>query len=697
MDIESNKIKNSELFLLKYIQEKYAILIADEKRQNELEEGLMRSYSPCVSYASPEKEQNDVKMITGIAKDVNKNLSGLNSNKLKKVINDVFYNPEAMRLMACVSDVIFYGINLPPGNSVLHAKIRQYFRKIKQFGSDSVTGYALTGVFGQQEFKRGLSGRNDFLSSVDGLFVIKVPQNPNDNNNLVHEMIVATYGTNKLRNRIPNFAYVYSGMKCSPPWIKIDKEVATFCTPDFNQGRAGQAGTQNFSSGRASSSGFQMIQNQWAGFRQGLTSTPVVKSNNVSYLLYENINPSKTFSSLLKNMTVANFLNYYMQILLSIRMAYLECDFTHYDLHTDNVLIRDLVIDGTKRKVVLTYQTQNGQEYMESDAIATIIDFGTSHIRYKGENYGVYDKIPFSVLPDRGAPLFDAYKFLGFSIFEAYKDNNTSLVQELEKIFRFFNKSEDMLQAIKIQKDSFFALPYTPASNNIDEFIAHVRTECNCSFLSANKPGITVNHVDISPLRGSMGFVSLSRYVGLDKPDIKTIYDLNDYLPYFTNQAEVKTINIESVIFSSQEEAKKLISEYVSSLNNIYTFDLSNPRVTLKYDTMIKYRKQLDYMAEVWDKFSLSKMLVGAIDNVVTSIPLSNNYLDELNKVKQSLSEVITNYTQIFREWQEQLNADNQELDQIIKTPLYQQALLMDSRLSWYDTPRKNFKYVFTD
>ena len=127
------------------------------------------------------------------------------------------------------------------------------------------------------------------------------------------------------------------------------------------------------------------------------------------------------------------------------------------------------------------------------------------------------------------------------------------------------------------------------------------------------------------------------------------------------------------------------------------TFDLSNPRVTLMYNTMIKYRKQLDYMAEVWDKFSLSKMLVGAIDNVVTSIPLSNNYLDELNKMKQSLSEVITNYTQIFREWQEQLNADNQELDQIIKTPLYQQELLMDSRLSWYDTPRKNFKYVFTD
>lgn len=687
MNIVSKQFNESEVRLIKYIQDNYQTILAKEKQQLQDEESLMAKYSPCVSYVSPEKDQSDSKMTSGAASVFNKNLSGLKNQKLKQVINNLFYNPETMRLMACVSDVIFYGVNLPPGNSVLHAKIRQYFRKIRQFGGESVEGYALKGVFGQQEFKRS-SSRRDLLSDDSGLFVLKVPRDP-ANNNLVHEMIVATYGTNKLRNRIPNFAYIYSGMKCSPPWIKIDKDVATFCTPNFNSGSASIGGTPNFNSSTGG-----------VNSQVSATGTQSAKSNNVSYLLYENINPSKPFSDLLKTISIQTFLNYYIQLLLSLRMAYLECNFTHYDLHTDNVLVRDLVVDGTKRKVILTYQTPRGEEYMESDAIATIIDFGLGYIKYQDRDYGTYNRIPFSIMPDRPAPLFDAYKFLCFSIFEANSLGNSTLVGQLEKLFRFFNKDEPVLRALELQFHSRFSLPYSSASDKIDQFIEYVRTNYDCSFLSTKKPIVTIDKVDISPLRGAMGFVSLSRYVGLDAPEIKTIYDLNDYLPYLTNQAEFKRLTattMPDIIKGAQSESEKLFKEYKESLDHIYAIDLSNPLVTLRYDTMIKYRKQLDYMAEVWDKFSLAKMLRDTINNVVTSgIALSNTDLTELNKAKTIVESIIIEYSQIFDEWNEQLEIDNKILDDIVKSPIYQRGLIADQRLSWYDIPRKSFKYVFS-
>lgn len=60
--------------------------------------------------------------------------------------------------------------------------------------------------------------------------------------------------------------------------------------------------------------------------------------------------------------------------------------FTHYDLHTDNVLIRSI---HNNEMVLLPYKLNDMMYYLKTTQIATIIDYGRSFITYKGEPYGV--------------------------------------------------------------------------------------------------------------------------------------------------------------------------------------------------------------------------------------------------------------------------------------------------------------------
>src|SRR5690606_31884194 len=102
------------------------------------------------------------------------------------------------------------------------------------------------------------------------------------------------------------------------------------------------------------------------------------------------------------------------------------------DLHTNNVLVRESP-DGPGTLVAIPYETEVGKiEYLLTPGIATVIDYGFSHImtsvQGRQEHFGRSNLLPYSIFPDRPWPLHDAYKVLLFSLAQARYSGNTSLL-----------------------------------------------------------------------------------------------------------------------------------------------------------------------------------------------------------------------------------------------------------------------------
>ena len=225
-----------------------------------------------------------------------------------------------MKAAMCTADSIFYTSPYDVGSLYLNNRIRMYIHNLRQVGGESAEGYALVA---------------DFENAKD-MFVVKVSRSPSDDT-LLHELVVGLYGTNKLRQYIPNFAYVYGGFKCSPPLIDPEtKKVITWCLHD---------------------------------------------TNPVNYVLYENITPAVPMSKYLQTCTGKDFVNVYLQVLYALRLALKVSDYTHYDLHYENVLIREPSPGTISGPFQIAYETERGVEYVLTHVIPTFIDYGFSHIK----------------------------------------------------------------------------------------------------------------------------------------------------------------------------------------------------------------------------------------------------------------------------------------------------------------------------
>ena len=145
----------------------------------------------------------------------------------------------------------------------------------------------------------------------------------------------------------------------------------------------------------------------------------------------------------MKTCSSEEFLNQYLQTLFSLDIAEKEIGFTHYDLHDQNVLVRNPGF-GTFQ---MRYDLSNGQTYyVEMDKIATFIDYGHSHILYKDNSYGLhtYRLIPYCEFYDRVWTLHDSYKLLLFSAMDARKYNNLEVLNSCSRLLKFFNLKEDI-------------------------------------------------------------------------------------------------------------------------------------------------------------------------------------------------------------------------------------------------------------
>lgn len=165
-----------------------------------------------------------------------------------------------------------------------------------------------------------------------------------------------------------------------------------------------------------------------------------VLDNPVNYLIIENIPGGLTLSDNLKlpTTTFTDVISYLLQLSIALDWALHDHDFCHYDLHTDNVIMRHIGIMGQQTFVEMSFYGQpEVKRKIPTRYIPTIIDYGRSHVSYQNqetgeeEHFGYYLYPQWGIYYNRSRPAYDLYKLVGFivhEIFKSYTDRETLLV-----------------------------------------------------------------------------------------------------------------------------------------------------------------------------------------------------------------------------------------------------------------------------
>ena len=179
--------------------------------------------------------------------------------------------------------------------------------------------------------------------------------------------------------------------------------------------------------------------------------------------IYEEV-PGETLTTLLhEGMSFSHWLQAFTQILISLELAQRRTGFTHYDLHTSNIIIR------TDRQKGYSVSLDNLTYSIQSDTLVpVIIDLGTCSTIVDGRFIGTYN-YPNSGIFHFIVPGQDMYKFLVSSYFNS---TNTRTTQDILRVFSFFGSSDpyDVTQCkkqglIKARKEFCKAIPFSEVAS----------------------------------------------------------------------------------------------------------------------------------------------------------------------------------------------------------------------------------------
>jgi len=320
---------------------------------------------------------------------------------LKNKLDNGFYDFEFMEAFSCLLRV---GL-VTDRSQTASRYLKLFFTDQKQIGGLSAAGVAM------------MSGIKELKSMV----VIKAPRRPGFDN-LIHEYFVAVgggfrsasgaprsvIGTNMLRKVCLNYAQILGAFRCGPPDIDpLSKRLRSWCD----------------------------------------TTMP---SAYVNYVVYEKI-PGPDINKMAKSgMTATLFITSMLQIAFALELGQMYNGFTHYDLHYENVIMREANPSNPTEEVQIPFVfTEDMTYYVESAYIPTIIDFGRSHIQtpppglnqgVEVEHFGYHDaylRENYGVFADKARPYYDIYKILGFTLFAMRQAQNPAFL-EVWPIMGFF-------------------------------------------------------------------------------------------------------------------------------------------------------------------------------------------------------------------------------------------------------------------
>lgn len=489
-------------------------------------------------------------------------LGNLNLESLGNVMENHYFNYDFMEIVRCIINSFL----------VSDPEIHQWITDLQSHTGESSEGY----IF----FAR--------LRKIINFLVIKTPR---PYNNLIHELFVGLLGTNSLRQYIPNFAYLYSFYKCSPPFLSLNENMSVLT---------------------------------WCHDHPPLTE----------YLFYERIPTTLSFFDYLKEITFEGFLRVYLQVLFALQVAGREIQFTHYDLHTDNILLRNPPpsLAGRQFYIPLYYDgdVKGKKVYILADQIATFIDYGYSRMIYKEKVYAsglitINDRIYF--------PLQDAYYLLlrsMDSLISSYKRHD--LDEQILLLLSFFYQTsindlspyfEDIHNLVKVAY-----LPSHLSNIPISQLLTFIKDQFPVEYgkIVTDTPDRDIPIFDtktlpINEINQILGFTS--------QPQFADIYDFNrayngknkDTFPYWERK---------------DGEVQRFISN-ITTLHkfyiDIYNYEYNLSTVTIDNVNINKYTEFLEHITLLYHQllktmyqFSVLYRVAGVYDDKNTIKILSKNY-----------------------------------------------------------------------
>ena len=607
-----------------------SLLIKEAQNQKELEKDGLKYYESLIT-----------------DKQITMDLKNLDFYFINKIKNELNYN--TVTKISIVLESIFYENKFNLANNLLpniHIKMvnplspnergREYIKDLKRIGNTSVYGIAMT-----ETLKNNRSEAKD-------LFIIKTSSKPEYNYDIIHECIVGFYGTNKLRDvGIPNFAYVYGAFSGSPTFYNdVDKKVISFID---------------------------------------------TMKDPVNYIMYENINPSIPLSEYCTKCSAEEFLLYYCQIIYALLYANKDIGFTHYDSHTNNILMRK-ISNGPFYIAYPDLVDKNKKHYFLSKGyIPTFIDYGMSHITYynnnKKEDFGALNNnlISSSIFRDRPFFFHDAYKILMFSLRYMKNYNNPSYDELKSLSVYFFNKqiSDDELEKIYINTN--FNLPYTQATSGLDEeqwnaftkkYNINIPFDANDTnyitpkdyfdelvyfYNSKFKPNVFTNNYDETKQIGNVNYYGtriISTTIPLiTSPPILTLSEFYDIYGLLYENNDIENIIllvgdfIKNKYYIRDEALKKLSNFNIELEKNIKVIKIDHNYINdLNYINYIKYNfNDIVIYMNNYNNFCTFLHIIRRLflkNNAVLYLykedynGIYNSYFEKLNQYKEKVNEL---------------------------------------------------------
>lgn len=355
---------------------------------------------------------------TVLCKDIHKDgIPPTDYFKLYDAYNKQFYNFDLLQNILCrySGQLLMWNTDLGNFGNVKNVGI---LKELSTQGANSVV------------FTNEMNGKENY-------FVVKASKKDVDTS-FKAECIIS-FLINTLRKKIPNFAMTFGAFIAKEP-MEIDDEHSVSGLIDKGEDK-----------------GYIVMENL----------TPSISISELIQNDYVTNNRKLGFDYFKEDVTLRDFLIILTQVCLALDTAYDDLKFTHFDLNDNNVVIR-----RGEPGSFIEYKVGRNKYYVPGDIVATIIDFGFSHMVYKGTknvNLGTLNMRKHSIMFDKEFPMHDMYKFYMFCM-RTIEGVRPELFEELEPIFTFFNSQEDISDCIDDQRRAFYALPYTKDNARVYHF-----------------------------------------------------------------------------------------------------------------------------------------------------------------------------------------------------------------------------------
>lgn len=242
------------------------------------------------------------------------------------------------------------------------------------------------------------------INNSDSIFVLKSSYKPKSElNDIVHEVLIGFYVTNRLRQYVPNFMYVYGFFNCASP------------LSDESSGKVGREGGENI-----------------------ITWCQSQDNQGGTYIVVENIRNATTIIEYIKLCDYVDFIKVFYQIVNALVLAYKLYGYLHLDFHGDNILVRTF-----SQSMAVPFYDNNNQiiGYITGRDVPFIIDYGT--------NRAVIDDLIFantSFNPgvDEINPLTDIEALIYLLAIDLYRlglqdANHRNIFNALTLMYKFFS------------------------------------------------------------------------------------------------------------------------------------------------------------------------------------------------------------------------------------------------------------------